>query len=93
MSRDIIAVRPSRKHAVFPMANLSMLATTIHQAMTRHGFDADRPAARGTLTPLLQVIEDVVHGAPWKGPLHAGKSAGRTENGRPWRNLGRLSAA
>jgi hypothetical protein len=92
MSSDSIAVRPPRKQAVFLGANFSVFATTTRQPMTRHGFDADCPAAPGTGAILLQIIEDAVHGAPREMPFDAGKSAGRMENRQPSRNLGGLSA-
>lgn len=92
MSNDVITVRLSQKHATFLQANLSMLATTTRQAMTRPGLEAARRVALGNRASLLETIEDAVHGALLELPRDSSKSARRTDNRQPSQNLVSMTA-
>jgi hypothetical protein len=63
MADDIITVRLPQKHAAFLQANLSFLASTTRQAMTRPGLESGRRTALGSRASLLETIEDAVRGA------------------------------
>ena len=93
MSNDVITVRLPQKHAAFLQANLSVLATTTRQAMTRPGVEADRRAALGSRATLLETIEDAVQSA-----MHETAQEGRRQARAPLRHssesqVRRLSAA
>ncbi len=75
MSDDVITVRLPQKHAAFLQANLSYLATTTRQAMTRPGIEAERRTALGSRASLLETIEDAVRGAMLEVPHSTRKSA------------------
>jgi hypothetical protein len=75
MSDDVITVRLPQKHAAFLQANLSMLAATTRQAMTRPGIEAGRRTALGSRASLLETIEDAVRGAMLEMPSTTRKSA------------------
>lgn len=75
MSDDVITVRLPQKHAAFLQANLSLLATTTRQAMTRPGIEAERRTALGSRASLLETIEDAVRGAMLELPQTTRKSA------------------
>jgi len=75
MSDDIITVRLPQKHAAFLQANLSVLAATTRQAMTRPGIEAGRRIALGSRASLLETIEDAVRGAMLEMPNTTRKSA------------------
>lgn len=75
VSDDIITVRLPQKHAEFLQANLSMLASTTRQAMTRPGIEATRRSALGSRASLLETIEDAVRGAMLEMPSMTRKSA------------------
>jgi hypothetical protein len=75
MSDDVITVRLPQKHAAFLQANLSMLAATTRQAMTRPGIEAGRRTALGSRASLLETIEDAVRGAMLEMPNTTRKSA------------------
>ncbi len=75
MSDDVITVRLPQKHAEFLQANLSMLASTTRQAMTRPGIEAGRRSALGSRASLLETIEDAVRGAMLEMPSMTRKSA------------------
>lgn len=77
MSNDVITVRLPQKHAAFLQANLSALATTTRQAMTRPGVEAERRAALGSRATLLETIEDAVQSA-----MHETVQEGRAQEGR-----------
>ena len=91
MPDDVITVRLPQRHAAFLQANLSLLATTTRQAMTRPGLRADRRAALGTRAFLLETIEDAVHGALLE-PNNSRNGTERPAHGRSLRNLDRVSA-
>jgi hypothetical protein len=93
MSHDVVTVRLSQKHAAFLQANLSVLATTTRQAMTRPGLEAERRAALSSRACLLETIEDAVHGALLEVPQDTRKSAVRAQSTQPLRNLSSLTAA
>ena len=63
MSDDVITVRLPRKQAAFLQANLSQLAISTRQAMTRPGQDAERRSALIHRAALLETIEDAVRSA------------------------------
>jgi hypothetical protein len=92
MSDDVITVRLPQKHAAFLQANLSLLATTTRQAMTRPGLEAERRTALGSRATLLETIEDAVRGAMVEVPERARKSP-RTENRPTRQDFVSLSAA
>jgi hypothetical protein len=75
MSDDVITVRLPQKHAAFLRDNLSLLATTTRQAMTRPGLEAERRSALGSRASLLETIEDAVRGAMLESPQTTRKSA------------------
>jgi hypothetical protein len=75
MSDDVITVRLPQKHAAFLQANLSMLASTTRQAMTRPGIEAGRRTALGSRASLLETIEDAIRGAMLEMPSTTRKSA------------------
>jgi hypothetical protein len=75
MSDDVITVRLPQKHAAFLQANLSLLASTTRQAMTRPGIEAGRRTALGSRASLLETIEDAVRGAMLEMPNTTRKSA------------------
>jgi hypothetical protein len=75
MSDDVITVRLPQKHAAFLQANLSMLAATTREAMTRPGIEAGRRTALGSRASLLETIEDAVRGAMLEMPSTTRKSA------------------
>jgi hypothetical protein len=75
MSDDVITVRLPQKHAAFLQANLSILAMTTRQAMSRPGIEAGRRTALGTRASLLETIEDAVRGAMLEIPQNTRKSA------------------
>jgi hypothetical protein len=75
MSDDVITVRLPQKHAAFLQANLSLLATTTRNAMTRPGIEAERRSALGSRATLLETIEDAVRGALVEVPQRTRKSA------------------
>lgn len=75
MSDDVITVRLPQKHAAFLQANLSLLAMTTRQAMTRPGIEAERRTALGSRASLLETIEDAVRGAMLEVPQSTRKSA------------------
>jgi hypothetical protein len=75
MSDDVITVRLPQKHAAFLQANLSMLASTTRQAMTRPGIEAERRTALGSRASLLETIEDAIRGALLEMPNTTRKSA------------------
>ncbi len=75
MSDDVVTVRLSRKQAGFLQANLSMLATTTREAMTRPGLPPERRTALGSRATLLESIEDAVRGAMLEVPNSTRKSA------------------
>jgi hypothetical protein len=75
MSDDVITVRLPQKHAEFLQANLSLLASTTRQAMTRPGIEAGRRSALGSRASLLETIEDAVRGAMLEMPSMTRKSA------------------
>jgi hypothetical protein len=93
MSNDVITVRLPSKHAAFLQANLSMLATTTRQAMTRPGLDAERRAALSNRACLLEAIEDAVHSALIEPQDDSRKSTGQLDSRRPFQTYSRLSAA
>jgi hypothetical protein len=95
MSDDVITVRLPQKHAAFLRANLSLLATTTRQAMTRPGLEAERRSALGSRASLLETIEDAVRGAMLESPQTTRKSARGVEVvSRPAaQTYNRLSAA
>jgi hypothetical protein len=75
MTDDIITVRLPQKHAAFLQANLSLLASSTRQAMTRPGIEAERRTALGSRASLLETIEDAVRGAMLEMPHTTRKSA------------------
>ncbi len=75
MSDDVITVRMPQKHAAFLQANLSMLAATTRQAMTRPGIESERRTALGSRASLLETIEDAVRSAMLEVPQSTRKSA------------------
>jgi len=75
MTDDIITVRLPQKHAAFLQANLSVLASSTRQAMTRPGLEADRRTALNSRASLLETIEDAVRGAMLETPHTTRKSA------------------
>jgi hypothetical protein len=75
MSDDVITVRMSKKHAAFLQANLSFLASSTRQAMTRPGIEVERRSALGSRASLLENIEDAVRSAMLEMPLSTRKSA------------------
>jgi hypothetical protein len=75
MTDDIITVRLPQKHAAFLQANLSLLASSTRQAMTRPGIEAERRTALGSRASLLETIEDAVRGAMLEMPHNTRKSA------------------
>jgi hypothetical protein len=75
MSDDVITVRLPQKHAAFLQANLSLLATTTRNAMTRPGIEAERRSALGSRATLLETIEDAVRGALVEVPQRTRQSA------------------
>jgi hypothetical protein len=75
MSDDVITVRLPQKHAAFLQANLSLLASTTRQAMTRPGIEAERRTALGSRASLLETIEDAIRGALLEMPNTTRKSA------------------
>ena len=99
MSDDIVTVRLTRKHAAFLQANLSLLASTTRQAMTRPGLQPDRRTGLGSRAALLESIEDAVRGALLEGPQTTRKSArgvevvARPHTQRRVDDFGRLTAA
>jgi hypothetical protein len=93
MPNDVVTVRLSQQHAAFLQANLSVLATTTRQAMTRPGLEAERRAALSRRACLLETIEDAVHGALLEVPQDGRKGGGRGEVRQPLQNLNSLSAA
>ena len=99
MSDDVVTVRLSRKQAAFLQANLSLLATTTRQAMTRPGLQPERRTALGTRATSLESIEDAVRGAMLEVPNSTRRSArgvevvARPAVPRPAQDPGRLSAA
>jgi hypothetical protein len=93
MSNDVVTVRLSLRHAAFLQANLSMLATTTRQAMTRPGLEVERRAALTSRACLLEIIEDAVHGALLEVPQDARRNVGRAENRQSAQNAGRVSVA
>jgi hypothetical protein len=99
MSDDVITVRLPQKHAAFLQANLSLLATTTREAMTRPGLHSERRTALGSRAFLLETIEDAVRGAMVEVPERMRKSARgmevvRKPNNQPQvRQFDRMSAA
>ena len=75
MSDDVITVRLPQKHAAFLQANLSLLASSTRQAMTRPGIESERRTALGSRASLLETIEDAVRGAMLEVPANTRKSA------------------
>jgi hypothetical protein len=75
MSDDVITVRLPQKHAAFLQANLSVLAATTRQAMTRPGIESGRRTALGSRASLLETIEDAVRSAMLEMPNTTRKSA------------------
>jgi hypothetical protein len=80
MSDDVITVRLPQKHAAFLQANLSHLASSTRQAMTRPGLEAERRTALGSRASLLETIEDAVRGAMIEPPAATRKSARGVES-------------
>ena len=99
MSDDVVTVRLARKHAAFLQANLSALATTTRQAMTRPGLESERRTGLGSRATLLESIEDAIRGAMLEGPQTSRKSARGVEvvrrppGQRAIEPFGRLNAA
>lgn len=99
MSDDIVTVRLARKQAHFLQANLSLLAATTRQAMTRPGLEPERRTGLGSRATSLESIEDAVRGAMLEVPNSTRKSArgvevvARPQAPRPVQDFGRLSAA
>jgi hypothetical protein len=75
MSDDVITVRLPHKHAAFLQANLSLMAATTRQAMTRPGIESGRRTALGSRASLLETIEDAVRSAMLEMPNTTRKSA------------------
>ncbi|HEY0185734.1 MAG TPA: hypothetical protein VGC09_23265 [Rhodopila sp.] len=92
MSDSVITVRLSQKQAAFLQQNLSLLATTTRQAMTRPGVEVERRASLGSRANLLETIEDAVNGALLELRQDVRKVAQVTES-RQAVNLRSLSAA
>ena len=92
MSDAIITVRLPQPLAAFLQANLSMLASTTRQAMSRPGIEAERRTALGNRAVLLERIEDAVHGALLEPPTIR-KGSSREESRAAANDLARLSAA
>jgi hypothetical protein len=96
---DVVVIRLSQKHAAFLQANLSMLATTTRQAMTKPGLESERRTALASRAVLLETIEDSVRGAMvevQQGPrkmMPRVDMVAQTGDQRSLRNFGRLSAA
>lgn len=78
MSDDVVTVRLSRNQAAFLQANLSLLATTTRQAMSRPGLEPQRHLALGSRAIALESTEDAVRSAMMEGPVNPRKS---TRNG------------
>ena len=93
MSNDIVTVRLSRKHAAFLQANLSVLATTTRQAMTRHGVELERRSALASRAALLEAIDDAVHSALLESAQEVRRTTIRTETHRVVQAVSDLSAA
>jgi hypothetical protein len=75
MSDDVVTVRLSRNQAAFLQANLSLLATTTRQAMSRPGLEPQRHLALGSRAIALESTEDAVRSAMLEVPASARKSA------------------
>jgi hypothetical protein len=99
MSDEVNTVRISHKNAAFLQANLSALAITTRQAMSRPGLEMERRSALASRALLLETIDDAVRSALLDTQQDKRKTvrkveiAGRTEDPRFLRNFGRLSAA
>ena len=74
MQDDVVTVRLSRGQAEFLQANLSVLATTTRQAMSRPGMDPDRHMGLGSRAIALERIEDAVRIALMDVPANTRKS-------------------
>jgi hypothetical protein len=75
MSDDVVTVRLSRNQAAFLQANLSMLATTTRQAMSRPGLEPQRHLALGSRAIALESTEDAVRSAMLEVAGNTRKSA------------------
>jgi hypothetical protein len=99
MSDDVVTVRLTRKQASFLQANLSLLAATTRQAMTRPGLEPERRTALGSRATSLESIEDAVRSAMLEMPNSTRKSArgvevvARPAAQRQPQDFNRLSAA
>jgi hypothetical protein len=75
MSNDVVTVRLSRTQATFLQANLSVLATTTRQAMSRPGLELERHMALGRRATALESTEDAVRSAMMDAPKNSRKNA------------------
>jgi|ERR1700710_2713883 hypothetical protein len=75
MSDNVVTVRLSRDQAAFLQANLSLLAATTRQAMSRPGLEHERHMALGSRAIALESTEDAVRSAMLDLPNATRKSA------------------
>lgn len=68
MNDEIVLVRLSRNQASFLQANLSLLASSTRQAMTRPGIEMERRQALVSRAAVLEKIEDTVLSAMLDAP-------------------------
>jgi hypothetical protein len=80
LSDRIVALRLSPKQAAFLQANLSQLAVTTRQAMTRPGLDPERHTALARRAVVLEITDDAVRSAMLEVPNRTRRSARGVES-------------